>query len=67
MKLIPLTDPEAMKSAGLPFPSTDSARWCFRHRVERGLDAAFIRVGSRIYVDPDKFHELIRRRPERTA
>ena len=60
MKLISLTDTQAMQAAGLPFRSTDSARWCHRHRVARGVDAAFIRIGSRIYVDPDVFHTLIR-------
>ena len=60
MQLISLTDPAAMTEAGLPFKTTDSARWCFRHRVERGVDAAFVRIGSRVYVDPDKFHQLVR-------
>jgi hypothetical protein len=60
MQLIPLTDPDRMLDAGLPFGTTDSARWCFRTAAERGLAAAFVRIGRRIYVDPDKFHELVR-------
>jgi hypothetical protein len=60
-QLIPLTDAERMQQAGLPFPSEASARWCFRHAEERGLAAAFVRLGRRVYVDPAKFHELIRR------
>lgn len=60
MRLIPLTDPAAMREAGLPFSSTDSARWCFRHRVERGVSDAFVRIGSRVYIDPDRFHSLVR-------
>jgi len=61
MQLIPLTDPAGMKAAGLPFHTTDSARWCHRHADERGLSEAFVRLGKRVYVDPDKFHELVRR------
>jgi len=60
-QLIPLTDPAKMQAAGLPFATTDSARWCHRHARERGLSGAFVRIGKRIYVDPSKFHELARR------
>jgi hypothetical protein len=60
MQLIPLTDPAAMIAAGVPFATSDSARWAFRKRFENGLDGAFIRLGKRIYLDPAKFHELIR-------
>jgi hypothetical protein len=59
-KLIPLTDPAAMLANGLPFRTTDAARWHFRHRVERGTAGAFVRDGSRVLVDPDEFHRLIR-------
>jgi hypothetical protein len=59
-QLIPLTDPEKMEAAGLPFPTTYSARWCHRHASARGLTKAFVRIGRRIYVDPAKFHELVR-------
>jgi hypothetical protein len=61
-QLIPLTDAEKMQAAGLPFESTDSARWCHRHAAERGLAKAFVRLGRRVYVDPAKFHELVRGR-----
>lgn len=59
-QLIPLTDAEKMQAAGLPFPTTDAARWCFRHAAERGLAAAFVRLGRRVYVDPARFHALVR-------
>lgn len=59
-QLIPLTDAVRMEAAGLPFQSTDAARWCFRHAKERGLAKAFIRIGRRVYVDPARFHELAR-------
>jgi hypothetical protein len=59
--LIPLTDEAEMKRFGLPFKTTDAVRWHFRHRVERGTAEAFVRDGSRIYVDPDTFYQLIRR------
>jgi hypothetical protein len=51
-----------MQAAGLPFDSEDAARWCFRKAAERGLSGAFIRIGRRVYVDPAKFHELVRNR-----
>ena len=60
--LIPLTDPTKMQAAGLPFASTESARWCFRHAAERGVAEAFVRLGRRVYIDPTRFHELVRGR-----
>jgi hypothetical protein len=59
-QLIPLTKPDEMRAAGLPFESTDSARWCHRHAQERGLTDAFVRIGRRVYVDPQRFHDLVR-------
>lgn len=59
-QLIPLTDIERMQAAGLPFESPDSARWCERRAEERGLSEAFIRIGRRVYVDPEVFHRLAR-------
>lgn len=67
MQLIPLTDVDRMQAAGLPFPTTDSARWCHRHAEDRGLADAFIRIGKRIYIDPDRFHELVREAAGRAA
>ncbi len=61
-QLIPLTDPAKMQVAGLPFETTYSARWCARRAHETGLADAFIKIGRRIYIDPEKFHELVRRR-----
>ncbi len=60
-QLIPLTKPDQMQSAGLPFETTDSARWCFRRAKELGLQDAFFRIGRRVYIDPEKFHELVRK------
>lgn len=60
MRLISLTDPAAMLDAGLPFRSTDQARWEFRNAAERGTEDAFVRIGRRIYIDPDAYHKLIR-------
>ena len=59
-KLIALTRPDEMKAAGLPFETTDSARWAFRTAEQNGTADAFIRYGRRVYVDPDKFHSLVR-------
>lgn len=60
-QLIPLTRPDELKAAGVPFATTDSARWAFRMRNENGLSDAFIRLGRRVYLDPEKFHSLVRR------
>jgi hypothetical protein len=62
-QLIPLTEfDKTPRADGLPFESTDSARWCHRHAHERGLSKAFVRIGRRVYIDPAKFHELARAR-----
>lgn len=61
LQLIPLTRPEKMMEAGVPFETEDAARWAYRRSHETGLAGAFIRIGGRVYLDPDKFHELARR------
>jgi hypothetical protein len=59
--LIPLTDPESLRAAGIVYPSTVHAwRWLYRHRHERGLDDAFRRVGRRILLDAVRYVELVR-------
>ena len=58
--LIPLHDTNQMHAHGLPFETEHQARWMFRTRDEKGLTAAFVRIGRCIFVDPDKFHELAR-------
>jgi hypothetical protein len=60
-QLIPLTRPAELKAAGVPFETEDAARWAFRRRHETGLAAAFVKIGKRVYLDPQKFHELVRR------
>jgi hypothetical protein len=60
-QLIPLTRPAELKAAGIPFETEDSARWAFRRRHDTGLASAFVTIGRRIYLDPAKFHELVRR------
>ena len=59
-QVIPLTRPDKMQAAGLPWETTDQARWAFRRRHENGLAGVFIRIDRRIYVVPDKFHERVR-------
>ena len=61
-QLIPLTKPELGMAAGLPFETVDQLRWAYRQSAEKGTAAAFVRIGRRIYVDPAKFHELVRSR-----
>lgn len=62
-QLIPLTRPDRMLDAGLPFETVDQARWAHRRSVENGTAAAFVRIGKRVFVDPEKFHELVRAQP----
>ena len=60
--LIPLTDVEALKAAGIHYPATENAwRWCYRHRHARGLASAFKLNGRRIVVDVDAFKAAVRR------
>jgi hypothetical protein len=59
-KLIPLTDPDQMVANGLPFKTVHSARWEYRKAKERGTSAAFVRIGGRVYIDPERYHEAIR-------
>ena len=61
-QLIPLTRPDKLQAAGLPFETTDAARWAHRQAAETGLTDAFVRIGRRVYVDPDRFHALVRAR-----
>ena len=59
--LIPLTDVEALKAAGIHYPATENAwRWCYRHRHARGLASAFKLNGRRIVVDVDAFKAAVR-------
>jgi hypothetical protein len=59
--LIPITDIEALKAAGIHHPATENAwRWCFRHRHIRGLEGAFKRNGRRIVVDVNAFKAAVR-------
>jgi hypothetical protein len=59
--LIPITDVQALKAAGIHYPATENAwRWCFRHRDARGLASAFKRNGRRIVVDVDAFKAAVR-------
>jgi hypothetical protein len=58
--LIPIQDIEALRAEGIHFKSQGAARWCERMAQQNGLTAAFVRVGRRVFVDPDKFHELAR-------
>jgi hypothetical protein len=59
--LIPLTDVEALRAAGIHYPATEDAwRWCYRHRHARGVAGAFKLNGRRIVVDVDAFKAAVR-------
>lgn len=60
---IPITDLEALRERGITYPSTvDGWRWAWRHRQERGLQDAFVRVGRRVCVLPDRYVIAVRAR-----
>lgn len=58
--LIALTDVAGAKAAGIPVTSTHQLRWMERTADEKGLRDAFVSIGRRKYIDPTKFHELVR-------
>lgn len=59
-QLIGLTDVAGLQAAGLPFKSVYAARWDYRNRDERGTQRAYVKVGRRIYIDPERYHKAIR-------
>ena len=62
--LIPMTDIEALRAAGISYPQSVHAwRWLYRHRQERGLTGAFKRIGKRIVVDAPAFLTAVRSQP----
>lgn len=63
--LIPLVRIDLAQAAGIPAISVDSLRWQYRNRHATGLSTAFVRVGGRIFLDPDKYHELAREQSAR--
>jgi hypothetical protein len=62
--LIPLNNAAALQQAGILYPETeDGWRWLYRQRKERGLSAAFVRMGRRVLVDVPRYLELARSQP----
>lgn len=59
--LIALTDVDGAKAAGIPVTTSHQLRWLERTADDKGLRAAFVRVGRRVFLDPARFHELARK------
>jgi len=59
-KLIRITDTEALHAEGIKFPSTGALRWFESKAEENGFADAFVRVGRRVFVDPDRYHDIAR-------
>ncbi|HXR91075.1 MAG TPA: hypothetical protein VN750_12450 [Steroidobacteraceae bacterium] len=58
-QLLPITaSREQFAEAGLPFKTTDQARWAHRKRNENGLAGAFVRLGRNVYINVPRFHQL---------
>ena len=69
-QFIRLTEPDVLVAAGTPFNTTYKARWAERmaRTNQNGLRGAFVRIGRSVYLDVDRFHELIREQsPTRNA
>jgi hypothetical protein len=66
-QLIPLNKPDEAKAAGIPVDTEDQLRWMERTAEEKGLAEAFVRIGRRVFIDPRKFHELVRQGPRARA
>jgi hypothetical protein len=60
MQLIPLTNPAEAKAAGIPVDTEDQLRWLERTADTKGLRPAFVRIGRRVFLDPERFHRLVR-------
>jgi hypothetical protein len=61
-RLIPIKTPERFEAVGIPWNTKNQAYWAFRNRDDNGLAGAFVRIGRDIFVDPVRFHELVRKR-----
>jgi hypothetical protein len=59
-QLIRLTDEAKFAPAGLPFETTNQARWCHRQSHQNGYADAFVRIGKIVAIDVPKFHEIAR-------
>lgn len=64
--LIPITEPECLRQAGIYYPTTYGGwQWAYRNRQSRGLDRAFVRSGRRILVDVAEYLRVLHsRRPQ---
>ena len=60
-QLIPLTRPAEAKAAGMPVETVNQLRWLQRTADEKGISEAFVRIGKRVFVDPEMFHKLVRK------
>jgi hypothetical protein len=62
--LVPLTKLDTLRQAGAVYPETiDGWRWLYRTRKDRGMEAAFRRVGRRILVDVPAYLAAVRAQP----
>jgi hypothetical protein len=57
-QLIPISKPDELKAAGLPWDTYGKVQWAFRNRNSNGLAGAFVRIGKNIFVNPQKALEL---------
>jgi hypothetical protein len=60
--IIYLTEIDRAREHGLPWTSENAARWDYRQRHERGTAEAFVRIGRRVGVYVDRYHNALRAR-----
>ena len=62
--VVPITNIEALRRAGIEYPATvDAWRWAYRRRHENGLADAIKKKNGRIVVDVPAYLEAIRSAP----
>lgn len=66
-ELIPLNRPDLLQAAGIPYVTEHQARWASRCSSQYGLSDAFVRIGRRVFIDADRFHELVRSASSRSS
>lgn len=64
-QLIPITQPKELAEAGITHPKTYRAwQWVYWKRHEYGVERGFVKQGSRVLVDVEKYKEALRQQHE---
>lgn len=66
-KLIRITDTESLRAEGIHFPSVGATRWFAAQATNNKFREAVVRIGRRVFIDPDRYHEIARGESARSA